>query len=145
MGGVALSQLAAAVTNAGGFGCMGSLMSATKLREEIRALKRLTSGPWGVDILAGTPHLVESVKVIIEEGGKVFVTGRGTAPEIIDLAHDGGLKVGCVCGAIKHAVSVRPARIPRAGLGWGRRLTPRCARRCRGSLPRRPSRWATTL
>ena len=50
MGGVAYSELAAAVSNAGGYGCLGaSTMSSERLAKEIAATKDLTSKPFGVD------------------------------------------------------------------------------------------------
>src|SRR5574337_1812984 len=52
MGFVAHAELAAAVSNAGGLGCIGAgTMSADELREQIRLCRDLTDRPFGVDIL----------------------------------------------------------------------------------------------
>src|SRR5579875_237974 len=52
MGFVAHAELAAAVSNAGGLGCIGSgTMSAHELREQIHRCRDLTDRPFGVDIL----------------------------------------------------------------------------------------------
>ena len=49
---VAYGRLAAAVSNAGGLGCIGSAyMDPARLREEIRIAKQETDQPFGVDIL----------------------------------------------------------------------------------------------
>lgn len=52
MGGVARHQLAAAVTNAGGFGVLGMVREPTSLiREEVQALQALTDGPFAVNLI----------------------------------------------------------------------------------------------
>ena len=56
MGGVAYSALAAAVSNAGGYGCLGaSTMSSERLADEIAATRALTDRPFGVDLLTAFP------------------------------------------------------------------------------------------
>jgi NAD(P)H-dependent flavin oxidoreductase YrpB (nitropropane dioxygenase family) len=55
MGGVSYSALAAAVSNAGGYGCLGaSTMSSAQLAQEIAATRALTAKPFGVDLLTAT-------------------------------------------------------------------------------------------
>ena len=57
MGGVSYHQLVAAVSEAGGFGCLGaSAMSQDEMVEEIRAVKAATSKPFGVDLLTAVPQ-----------------------------------------------------------------------------------------
>ncbi len=53
MGWVALAQLAAAVSEAGGLGVIGAgtNMVPSELLEQIRRVRTLTSKPFGVDIL----------------------------------------------------------------------------------------------
>src|SRR5262247_3909374 len=52
MGFVAHAELASAVSNAGGLGCIGSgSMSARELSEQIHRCRDLTDRPFGVDIL----------------------------------------------------------------------------------------------
>jgi len=52
MGTVAGPELAAAVSNAGGLGILaGFLLPADQLREAIRALRRQTDKPFGVNLL----------------------------------------------------------------------------------------------
>ena len=56
MGGVSYSALAAAVSNAGGFGTLGaSTMSSEHMAAEIAATRELTDRPFGVDLLAASP------------------------------------------------------------------------------------------
>ena len=55
MGGVTLAPLAAAVSAAGGLGVLGATFhTPEQLREEIRAVRRLTGRPFGVDLLIPT-------------------------------------------------------------------------------------------
>ncbi|MEX2145855.1 MAG: nitronate monooxygenase [Candidatus Rokuibacteriota bacterium] len=55
MGGVTLAPLAAAVSAAGGLGVLGATFhTPEQLREEIRAVRRITGRPFGVDLLIPT-------------------------------------------------------------------------------------------
>lgn len=66
MGGVTLSELVAAVSNAGGLGVMGATsLTPEQLREEIRRVRSLTSKPFGVDLLmpVGLPPNLSQVQV----------------------------------------------------------------------------------
>lgn len=52
MGGVTMAPLAGAVSKAGGLGVLGATFcTAAELREEIRAVRRITDKPFGVDLL----------------------------------------------------------------------------------------------
>ena len=56
MGGVSYHRLVAAVSEAGGFGCLGaSTMSPTEMVEEMAAVRGLTAKPFGVDLLTAVP------------------------------------------------------------------------------------------
>ena len=70
MGGVSYAELAAAVTNAGGYGVLGMAGCTPEfIREQMRQVRKLTDGPFGVDLLAASPEsLTASVEIIIEEG-----------------------------------------------------------------------------
>ncbi len=105
MGGVAYSELTAAVSEAGGFGCLGAAtMSTEEMVQEIRAVKARTSRPFGVDLLTAMPaDLPEKVERIIEEGAKVFVAGLGVPASVIELCHSHGLLVANLCGKVDHA------------------------------------------
>lgn len=55
MGGVTLAPLAGAVSGAGGMGVLGATFhTPDQLREEIRAVRRITDRPFGVDLLIPT-------------------------------------------------------------------------------------------
>lgn len=111
MGGVSYAELAAAVSNAGGYGVLGMAgTSPAFIREQMRQVRTLTDKPFGVDLLAATPEaLTASVDVIIAEGASSFVAGLGVPMPIIEKLKKAGLKVMVVCGAVKHAVKAEQA------------------------------------
>lgn len=111
MGGVSYAPLAAAVSNAGGYGVLGMAgREVGEIRDNMRETRRLTDKPFGVDLLAATPEqLTAAVNVIIDEGASSFVAGLGVPMPIMDKLKKAGLKVMVVCGAVKHAVKAEQA------------------------------------
>ncbi len=118
MGFVAHAELAAAVSNAGGLGCIGSgSMSARELREQIRRCRDLTARPFGVDILFAevkadkndstvvkyASNVQQLIDVTFEEGAPVIVSGLGNPAGIIERAHKAGVVVMSLCGNVKQA------------------------------------------
>jgi enoyl-[acyl-carrier protein] reductase II len=106
MGGVSYSALAAAVSDAGGFGCLGaSTMGNETMVEEIAAVRRSTDKPFGVDLLTAMPGgLTEQVRLIIEGGASAFVAGLGVPTEVVDLCHRHDIVVVSMCGKVEHAM-----------------------------------------
>ena len=149
-------ELVAAVSNAGGLGCIGgSSIRPEVIRERIRAVRKLTDRPFGVDItlpkmedvripdpdevrkeieekypkhakftdelipkLGLTPQppdrkswvktpaaTREQLKVILEENVPILIIGLGDTAEVVPLAHERGIKVMALAGAVKHALS----------------------------------------
>ncbi len=111
MGGVSYAELAAAVSNAGGYGVLGMAGRGPDfIRDQMRRVRHLTDKPFGVDLLAASPEsLTASVDVIIEEGASSFVAGLGVPMPIMERLKKAGLKVMVVCGAVKHAVKAEQA------------------------------------
>lgn len=111
MGGVSYAELAAAVSNAGGYGVLGMAGRGPDfIRDQMRQVKTLTDKPFGVDLLAASPEsLTASVDVIIDEGASSFVAGLGVPMPILEKLKKAGLKVMVVCGAVKHAVKAEQA------------------------------------
>jgi enoyl-[acyl-carrier protein] reductase II len=111
MGGVSYAELAAAVSNAGGYGVLGMAGRGPDfIRDEMRKVRALTDKPFGVDLLAASPEsLTASVDVIIDEGASSFVAGLGVPMPIMEKLMKAGLKVMVVCGAVKHAIKAQQA------------------------------------
>jgi enoyl-[acyl-carrier protein] reductase II len=111
MGGVSYAELAAAVSNAGGYGVLG--MAGTSpdfIRDQMRKVRALTDKPFGVDLLAASPEsLTAAVDIIIAEGATSFIAGLGVPMPIMEKLKTAGLKVMVVCGAVKHAVKAETA------------------------------------
>jgi enoyl-[acyl-carrier protein] reductase II len=107
MGGVSYARLVAAVSEAGGFGCLGaSTMAPDRMVTEIGEVRRLTDRPFGVDLLTAAPgDLGARVDEIAQGGGSVFVAGLGVPRAVIDRCHDHGLLVVSMCGKVRHAVA----------------------------------------
>jgi enoyl-[acyl-carrier protein] reductase II len=105
MGGVSYAALVIAVSEAGGFGCLGaSTMSNERMVAEIAEVRAATDKPFGVDLLTAMPgDLVGQVGQIIEGGATVFVAGLGVPAEVVDLCHRNGVLVINMCGKVDHA------------------------------------------
>jgi enoyl-[acyl-carrier protein] reductase II len=106
MGGVSYAPLVAAVSAAGGFGCLGaSTMGSDQLVEQMAAVRTETDRPFGVDLLAVMgDELLRRVELLIEGGASVFVAGLGVPVDAIDLCHQRGVLVANMCGKVAHAV-----------------------------------------
>ena len=105
MGGVSYHELAAAVSNAGGFGCLGaSTMSDEVMVEEIARTAAATDKPFGVDLLTAAGDMTDKVRAIIAGGASVFVAGLGVPRDVVEQCHDAGLLVVNMCGKVRHAV-----------------------------------------
>jgi len=106
MGGVAYAPLAAAVSEAGGFGCLGaSTMGDEQMVAEMSAVRATTERPFGVDLLTAMPRgLSAQVELVIEGGATAFVAGLGVPSEVVDLCHRHGVVVVSMCGKVDHAV-----------------------------------------
>ena len=107
MGGVSYSALVAAVSEAGGFGCMGaSTMSMERMEAEMTAVRSATDKPFGVDLLTAMPgDMPAQVQSIIDHGGRVFVAGLGVPRDVVNLCHDNNVLVASMCGKVRHAVA----------------------------------------
>src|SRR6266487_3642899 len=107
MGGVSYHRLVAAVSEAGGFGCLGaSAMSQDEMIDEIRAVKAATNKPFGVDLLTALPEqMMSNIELVIREGAQVFVAGLGVPRDAIKLCHANNVLVVNMCGKVRHAVA----------------------------------------
>lgn len=105
MGGVSYAELVSAVSEAGGFGCLGAaMMSTEEMVAEMRAVRAKTNRPFGVDLLTAMPgDPTAQVEALIAEGARVFVAGLGVPAGVIDLCHRHGVLVVNMCGKVTHA------------------------------------------
>jgi len=105
MGEVAYARVCAAVSEAGGFGTLGMVgASPERIAEEMRSVRKLTSRPFGVDLLAALPaQVTAAIDVIIDEGASAFIAGLGVPEPVIERCHRAGVKVMAICGKLSHA------------------------------------------
>ena len=100
MANIATGAFAAAVSNAGALGLIGSGgMDAETLRKEIRIAKAATDKPFGVNLMLMNPHIDELAKVVVEEGVKVVTTGAGNPGKYVPAWKEAGIKVFPVVAA----------------------------------------------
>lgn len=111
MGGVAYSEVCAAVSEAGGFGTLGmAALSPEQIRNQMRDVRRRTDKPFGVDLLAALPEqMLAAIDVIVEEGASAFIAGLGVPRPVIERCHDAGVRVMSMCGRVKHAIAAAEA------------------------------------
>jgi enoyl-[acyl-carrier protein] reductase II len=106
MGGVAMGELTAAVSNAGALGCIGAAMlQPPSLREEIRKVRDLTDKPFAVDLLLaeGMPGIPQMLEVIYDERVPVFASGLGNPGPYAEEMHRSGMKILALVGNVKNA------------------------------------------
>src|SRR5688572_2983786 len=105
MGGVSYHRLTSAVSEAGGFGCLGaSVMGNDQMVKEIAKVRATTDKPFGVDLLTAMPgDMLKQVELLIEGGASVFVAGLGVPAEAVELCHRHGVLVANMCGKVVHA------------------------------------------
>ena len=109
MGGVALAELAAAVSNAGGIGTIALAgFTPVAIQNEIAAARRLTTKPLLVNLLVPflRPGIVEMVMKEPIQGVTFF---WGDPAEYVPIAKKSGVKVIWQCGSVKEAVAARDA------------------------------------
>ncbi len=91
---VAESHLAAAVSEAGGFGLIGAANApADVVRNYIREAKELTDKPFGVNIMLLSPFADDIAQVVVEEGVAAVTTGAGNPEKYMAQWKEADIKV----------------------------------------------------
>lgn len=91
---VAEHHLAAAVSNAGGFGIIGAANAPAEwVRDEIRKAKELTDKPFGVNVMLLSQHADEVAQAVAEEGVKAVTTGAGSPEKYIKMWREARIRV----------------------------------------------------
>lgn len=87
MGLVALPEMVAAVSNAGGLGILGGGSAPPQLvRQRIREIRALTDKPFGVNCPLALPNAFENAKVALEEQVPVINYSMGRGDWIVEAA-----------------------------------------------------------
>jgi len=109
---VSTGELAAAVSESGGLGIIGSGQApAGWLRQEIHKVKAITKNPFGVNVMLMSPFVDEVMQVILEERVPVITTGAGNPGKYVPLLKKVGTKVIPVVASVALA-----RRLEKAGV-----------------------------
>lgn len=102
---VSFPPLVAAVSNAGGLGILGAaFMGPAELRANIKAIKKRTDKPFGVNFLTNNPEIDGILDVIVEEEVRVASYVKRTAHRVIERTRPNGIINLPTVGALKHAI-----------------------------------------
>jgi NAD(P)H-dependent flavin oxidoreductase YrpB (nitropropane dioxygenase family) len=110
---VGFAELAAAVSNSGGFGIITGLTqpSPEKLAKEIRRCREMTDKPFGVNLTflpsLNPPDYPGYVKAIIDSGVRVLETAGNNPQKWMPDFKAAGIKVIHKCTSIRHALKAQ--------------------------------------
>lgn len=109
---VGRAELAAAVSNAGGFGIITGLTQPTPyaLRNEIERCRAMTSKPFGVNMTVfptiNSPDYKAYAQAIIDAGIKAVETaGTPAVAELWEMFKANGIRILHKCTSVRHALS----------------------------------------
>lgn len=112
MAGTATGELAAAVSEAGGFGMIGGTNpdGAPWLREQIRVARSLTARPFGVGFISSFPDTEELARAALEEGVAAINHSFADPTPFVAATHAAGARLFAQVQTLAQAV-----RAARAG------------------------------
>lgn len=91
---VGTNELAAAVSEAGGLGIIGSGGApASWVKEQIQQVKQKTDKPFGVNVMLMNPEADAIAQVIVDEKVPVVTTGAGNPEKYMEMWKAAGVKV----------------------------------------------------
>lgn len=112
MGWIARSQLASAVSNAGGLGVIEtSSGELDAIREEIKKMRKLTDKPFGVNIAQAFVRDPDIVQFVIDQGVKFVTTSAGNPERYTDQLKSANLTVFHVVPSLSAALKAVAAGV----------------------------------
>lgn len=112
MGWIARSQLASAVSNAGGLGIIEtSSGELDAIKQEIQKMRELTDKPFGVNIAQAFVRDPTIANFVIDQGVKFVTTSAGDPTKYIDTLKGAGLTVFHVVPTLKAALKALEAGV----------------------------------
>jgi len=105
-------KLASAVSEAGGLGLIGAgSMYPDVLRQHIRACRKATSKPFGVNIPMLYPNVEEIMQLLVEEGVTIAFTSAGNPKTWTSYLKENGLTVVHVVSSSAFALKAQAAGV----------------------------------
>ncbi len=105
-------KLAAAVSNAGGLGLIGSgSMYPDVLREHIKKCKTATNKPFGVNVPLIYPDIDKHMEIIMEEGVQIVFSSAGNPKTWTPVLKEKGITVVHVVSSVKFALKSQEAGV----------------------------------
>lgn len=112
MGWIARSPLASAVSNAGGMGIIETSSGALdEIREEVKAMRRLTDRPFGVNIAQAFVRDPDIVSFVVDQGVKFVTTSAGDPNRYCSALKEAGLTVFHVVPSLDAALKAIAAGV----------------------------------
>lgn len=110
MGFISVPSMAAAVSNVGGLGILGTAnYDSEGLRTIIRETRSLTDKPFGVSIMAGFPTAEGHAEVAIDEGVPFVTTSAGSPRKLAPMFRDAGIENFHVVPTVAMAMKAKEA------------------------------------
>jgi NAD(P)H-dependent flavin oxidoreductase YrpB (nitropropane dioxygenase family) len=107
MGWVSGPELTAATANAGALGILAAaVMDMDELRVALKELGDRTERPFGVNLRADAPDIVDRCDLLVKEGVRVASFAMAPRRELVQRLKDGGVVVIPSIGAKRHAEKV---------------------------------------
>lgn len=105
-------RLAAAVSNAGGLGLLGTgSMHPETLVEHIHKLKAATNKPWGVNVPLMYPEIDRLMQILVDEQVRIVFTSAGSPKKYTAFLHEAGITVVHVVPSSKLAIKCEQAGV----------------------------------
>ncbi len=105
---ISTAAFAAAVSNAGAMGQIGSgAMTASQVRDAICQARSLTDKPFGVNVMLMNPDVDEIAEIIAEERVPLVTTGAGNPGRFISMWKEAGCVVIPVVSSLSLAIRMQ--------------------------------------
>jgi NAD(P)H-dependent flavin oxidoreductase YrpB (nitropropane dioxygenase family) len=113
MGYISSPGMVAAVSEAGGYGIIGSgtMRDEETLRQQIEKVRTLTDKPFGVNLMAIRPLSMSFAEIIIEMKIPAVTTSAGSPKDLATLLKSHGIKVIHVVPSVKAALMAQDAGV----------------------------------
>jgi len=111
MAGISNPEMVAAVSEAGGYGLLASagMWGPEKLTEQLKAVRKLTDKPFGVNLIAMNPNSGNYAGLLADFGIKAVTTSAGSPAKLIPILHEKGIKAIHVVPTAAYAVIAEEA------------------------------------